>query len=416
MQALQIIYVFGYPLQTGGHFKSALSMVRKLEAMGHHVIVLAAPGGAEEIGQEFTGTGAEFITVAGLKKYIYFPSVFGARRIVRIAKEHLVDIIHAQDFLSVGPAYLASILLGSVFVYTKAGGPFTHELPPKAVDTVIFSQELMDALPKAYRLIEDNLHLIRARIDRDVYKPEEVNSAFVREYGLGESGKKVVMAMRLAWGKKAWLKAIMEAAESLAASSTDVCIVIAGDGPLLPMLRERAAQINRKSKDGPVLHFIGPIVGLKEINQFYNYGDVVAGSGRGILEAMACRKPVVVLGENGEGEVVGPENIENIAYFNFSGRHFRHRSNPAGSLPLLLKDLLRDENRQRQLGDYSCEYIRTQMDARIGAEQLLDVYQKALNKRSSLIDYAEWSVRAICAGITGIGPAIRKRVFLKRFC
>lgn len=404
------MYVFGYPPRIGGHYKSALAMVRNLEAMGHHVIVLSF-GAVEEMVQEFTSAGAEFFSIPELKKYPRFPTTSGVRRILRIGKECSVDIIHAQDFPSIGCAHLAAVLSGKAFVLTIAGGP-GREKPLKRTDTVFFSREQLENSLGAFHMVEDNLHLIRARIDRSTYKPEGVEPAFIRQYAFHKSEKKIVMTMRLSSGKKPWLKTILETAKAFSTHKKGVHIVVAGEGPLLSDLREKAARINTKSKAGPVLSFIGPIFGLKEINRFYNCADIVIGHGRGILEAMACGKCVVVLGENGEAEVVKPENVDNIAYYNFSGRHFRYCQPPRRSLAVLLENLLNDVNAQKRLADFSYEYVRTQMDAQIGAEQLVEVYKKALNKKPLLFDYVVWDVRRI---FNRIILELKKKISFKQF-
>ncbi|MHC4069701.1 MAG: glycosyltransferase family 4 protein [Planctomycetota bacterium] len=374
--------------------KSGLAMVRNLEAMGHHVIVLA-PGSETELVQDFKDAGAEFITISEIKNRLSLPTPFGARQILRIAKERSVDIIHAQDFCSIGSAYLAAILSNKAFVATEPGGPFKHRTPPRRTDAIVYSQEWVDALVGTYHFFQDNLHLIRARIDMDMYKPGRVDSAFIRQFGLPESGKKVVMAMRLVSGKKSWIGPIVETARVFSTRRKPIRLIVAGDGDLLPTLREEANQINKGSKNGPVLCFPGPIIGSGQITHLYNYADVAVGIGRGILEAMACRKPVVILGQNGQCELVTPDNVDDIAHFNFSGRHFRQHHHVRNSLAVLLENLLNDENKQNQLAEFSYEYVRTQMDARIGAKQTAEVYLKAFNKRPLLMDCTAWYIRFI---------------------
>jgi len=397
MRPLKIIYVFGLPVRIGGHYKSGLAMVKSLHAMGHHVIVLA-PDGVDEMVQEFTQTGAEFYRLDKLKKWnrrLRLPTVAGTGRIIRLAKERSVDIIHGQDFAACGRAYMAAIASARGFVTTFAGGPFSHEPPPTQSDVVLFCQEQVQTFSKAYQTVEDNIHLIRARIDLDIYKPEEVHPTFVSKYGLPVSGQKIAIAMRLHPIKKQWLRTIIETAKAFCDNNRNTRIIIAGEGPLLNNLRAQAIKINRQCRNGPVIQFVGPIFSLQELNQFYNYADVVAGTGRGILEAMACRKPVVILSENCQGEMITPENIEDIAYYNFSGRHFRYLSETAAPLASVLEKLLTDGDLRKRLGDYSYEYIRSNMDAQIGAKQLLEVYQKAVNQRASLFDYVIWYFRAV---------------------
>ncbi|MEE9231115.1 MAG: hypothetical protein V3U86_10460, partial [Acidobacteriota bacterium] len=114
------------------------------------------------------------------------------------------------------------------------------------------------------------------------------------------------------------------------------------------------------------------------------------GHGRGIMEAMACAKPVVVLGERGEGELINEGSVENIAYTNFSGRHFRGRRERIKPLSDLLGELFNDEEALARLGRFSHDYILSEQDARRGAEQLTQVYKWALRSPARLTDFCVW--------------------------
>jgi glycosyltransferase involved in cell wall biosynthesis len=367
-------------------------MVKNLEKMGHHAITVSVSAVEKMVG-EIESAGAEYIAVPEMKNMLemkrapYFPMIAGYRQIERIVREKSIDIIHAYDFHSIMRAFLAAIRLKKGFVFTQPGGPNTPKIGPRKADTVLFSEENMDYHKRAGK---ENLHLIRARIDTKEYCPAVVDADFVEENGLPVSGTKIVMAVRLYHTKEILLKSVVQAARTFAGMSEPPQICVAGEGPMLPELREEARQINAAGTAGPVLHFIGPIFKPRDMARFYNYSDLVIGSGRGILEAMACGKPVVILGENYEAEVVGGENIEEIAYYNFSGRHLRAREKPCETLSELLKRLVKDRDQMRRLGEYSLEYIRTEMDARLGAEQLVEVYNKAIERKWALADLFAW--------------------------
>ncbi len=400
---MKIIYVLGYPLQNGGHFKSALDMLKNLEAMGHHIWVMAPPGGVDEMVREYLKAGAEIVSLPEVEYHSYFPSLRGISRIIKLINQKDIDVIHVQDPNGLWPGYMAAIRMKKGFVYTRPGGAVEGTFPPVKAQLVVYSQELQDGMPQKYGLKKENIHLIRARIDRNVYKPAQVSAGLLTKYNLPNSDKKLAMAIRLDEDKRPWINTILNVAESFAESGKDVQIIIAGTGTLLGELREKASQINQKSECRAILHFIGPIYSSNELNQFYNYSDVVVGHGQGILEAMACRKPVVVLGENGQGEAVEPENIDDVAYFNFSGRHFRNKTSD-NPLPFILEQLLSDTDTQKKLGGYGYEYIESTMDARIAAQQLVEVYNKALGQEpDSLLDgivwYAKASKQAIRLGV-----------------
>jgi glycosyltransferase involved in cell wall biosynthesis len=394
---LKILHVFGYPLRTGGHVKSGLTMLTHLSAAGHRGVIASPPGGAKDVVREFRKTGAELHELSELSNPRRHPIARGARRIARLARELSVEVIHGQDFFATGRAYLASALSGRPLVHTVAGGAISHLPLPRECQSVLFSQELMDGFLSRFNPNRSDLHVIRARIDRRVHRPVEVDPSFIRQHGLPEEGRKLTMAMNLNAGKSAWIRTILELAGELGRQDGDSRIVVAGEGVLLSSLRERAARINAGAGNRAVLHFVGPIFGAEDLNRFHNYGDLVVGHGRGVLEAMACGKPALVLGENGDGELITPQNVENVAHFNFSGRHLRQRSAPVDPLAVTVTRVLDDGEALARLGTFSFEYVKTQMDARLGAAQLAAVYQRALGRRCSLSAYARWYLASFIA-------------------
>lgn len=402
--------VSSLPVRTGGSFKSALAMVKHLQLMGHTVIVLA-PSGLEKTIEEFTDTGAEFITVTGLKKRSPLPTTAGLKKIKQIAGERDVDIIHSMEFLGIGRTYPVAISLNKGFVFTEAGGNFKHHVPPVKIDTVLFSAEQMQTFTEAYRLQKDKLHLIRERIDTDLYKPTPVEPEFIEKFDLPQGRKIVGMAIRLEPQKAPWLKTIQQTAEIFCQKNIPASIIVAGEGALLNDLIKMANGINSNDKHAQVLKFIGPVFERKDITRFYNYADIVIGNGRGILEAMACRKPVAILGEKGQGSLVTRQNVEDVAFYNFSGRHFRYCRQPKETLQEQLAPLLNNPQKQNDLGRFSLDYIQEFMDARIGVQSLLEVYRKALeNKNSTMTDFAAWYLKAVYYKMFSLAPEIKRRI------
>jgi glycosyltransferase involved in cell wall biosynthesis len=388
-------------------------MLKNLQKMGHHVVTVSVCA-VEKMVHEIEAAGAEYIAVPEMKNILemkrspYFPIIAGYRQIERIAQEKSIDIIHAHDFHSIMRAFLAAIRLRKGFVSTQPGGPNTPKMGPTKTDTVLFSQENMDYHKRAGK---KNLHLIRARMDTTEYYPTPVVEDFIEKNIFPASGKKIVMAVRLFETKRASLKSVVEAARIFAGMPKPPRICVAGEGPMLSQLLEESRQINIASAGGPVLRFIGPIFKPEEMARFYNYSDLVIGSGRGILEAMACGKPVVILGENYEAEVVGPDNIEEIAYYNFSGRHFRQRKKSCETLSDLLKRLVKDTDQMQRLGEHSLDYIRSKMDAQLGTEQLVEVYSKAIERKSVLADLFVWYIDTMYHSLL---ETTKRRIFAGR--
>lgn len=406
---MKILFAFGFPPRIGGHFKSGLAMVKYLISKGHHVIVMA-PDGNRMVIDSYKKVGAEFFRFPEVSYYFPHINVLGALRVINICRKNHVDIIHAQDFKSIPPGYLAAVFLKKGFVYTRAGGPPDSLPPPKHIKSIFFSQELIDEMTKRHGLVKKNVSLIRARIDTSFFYPTNVDSNFIKKYNLPTSRKTIVMAMRLDEGKRPWIDTLLSVANYMKEENEDTDIILAGGGSLSEEINNKVAQINRKSQHGKFIYVIGPILEIKEINQLYNYADVIVGHGRGILEAMACKKTVIILGGNGKGEIINPNTINEAAKYNFSGRHLKDKSSPR-DLYVIIKSLLSSEQRLRELGLFSYNYIETQMDAKIGAQQLLEIYQKALEENNTLFDYSVWYT---ILSRTTAGMILRNRV-LNRF-
>ena len=59
MAQLNILFVFGFPIRIGGHYKSALAFAKFLRVKGHGIFVVAPGGGADLMLQEFTRVGVQ---------------------------------------------------------------------------------------------------------------------------------------------------------------------------------------------------------------------------------------------------------------------------------------------------------------------------------------------------------------------
>jgi hypothetical protein len=231
-----------------------------------------------------------------------------------------------------------------------------------------------------------------------------VRDQFIARFALPRDGKRVVFAMRLKENKRPWMETLLSAAEGLATSRLDVQIIIAGEGELLPELRTRAARIFSSSTGKPVVCPIGPVFETADLVQLYNYADVIAGTGRGILEAMACGKPAIILGENCEGQILDADNVAAAAHTNFSGRHFRRHAEDLRPLPELFSTLLTDEVALAEGRRLSESYISQEMDARLGAEQLAQIYRQASDDPARLVEFNSWMARYVAEWVTrGLG-------------
>ena len=373
--SLRILFVLGWPLDVGGHISSTHSLLQGVKERGAVTYLIAFNGARIE--QFHKVTDRLFLLI--YRESVFIRKVCLFKKILQTSHQYDIDIIQAQDYVSLYPAYMAASILRKPLFFTKAGGEIPTYYIPKEVRVIVFSSELEEGMKCAG--YPNYISVIQARINCETFHPNFQNSRFVEKYGLPLDSIRVVLAMRFDSEKKMWLEGLFESLERL--RDENVVLVIAGDGPLLPWIFDYATKINRKLNRTAV-YLIGTITEPENMKSLYSYADIVIGHGRGIMEAMACGKAVINIGENGFCTVVDPESVEHISYYNFSGRHLRHY--PALGRPLLA-EILRLSSTPgliNCLGEFSLRYIRQFYDADLGAEALLNLYNKDELSRSGM--------------------------------
>jgi glycosyltransferase involved in cell wall biosynthesis len=379
---MKIAYLFRFPLHMGGHFKSALAMIPTLREAGHTIEVIA-PGGASELVDDYLAAGGRIHPVPELERWRYLPRASVVERIATLCEELGIELIHAQSPYSMPAAALTAGRLGLPVVVTIPGGPWDGRPPPRWAPCVSYSDELMVALRQAGRPPESITRLIRARFDTSRYRPAPACPEFLERHDLPTTGIRIAIAIRLDRDKRPRLESLLALAAELRDTDEDIHLILAGGGELQAMVEERAREINADRARGPILHVLGPLLDSDEVCRLYHAADIVLGIARGVMEAMACARPVVVLGREGEGEAVAPDTVELIARYNFSGRHFGREGDDGQALSELLLELARDGERRAALAEFVLDYVRTHLDVRIGAAQLLDFYAESTAPRAT---------------------------------
>jgi len=137
------------------------------------------------------------------------------------------------------------------------------------------------------------VRVIPGGVDIKRFNPNLDTSDIDKKYGL--KGKKVVMFA----GKLTAYKGVKYLIKAARKINAEVCIL--GEGPERKNLEKRVADYKLKN-----VHFIGHMCAGNDLNRFYRRADVfVAPSvwdeplGLVILEAMACKTPVVVTRKGG---------------------------------------------------------------------------------------------------------------------
>lgn len=352
----------GWPLHHGGHLSSTLCLARHLIKNNHIINVMAPTGPMED---EFALQG---VTVSQCELFTKKPlwNLLAVPQIIAAVIKGKFDIIHAMDYKSLYPSFIAASILGKPFIFTKAGGTVPSYRIPPCESVIVFSKELLNGMRKKHTNIVNELTLNKARIDTDQFFPD--NTIITHKKALH-----IFMAMRLEEGKRPWLTAVIEGVKQLIDENIDFRFLLAGDGALRYEVEKQMYEINKLQGEGS-MQMLGAITSQEEMRTQYNAANIVVGHGRGILEAMACQRPVICLGEQGGVTLVEPSTVEMISEYNFSGRHIKFYPETSNRFSCVIKMLYSNPAKMNDLAEFYKQYISEEYSAKIGAQKLSQIY------------------------------------------
>lgn len=382
---MKILITIGWPLHHGGHLSSTLCLGKNLVQQNTIVDVIAPIG---PMATEFTQQG---MTVMRCKSFINkLPwNLLAVPQIIIATTKGNYQIIHAMDYQALYPSFIAAFILGKPFVYTKAGGTVPAYSIPPCDSVIVYSKELLSGIIKKFPHIVKELTLNKARIDTELYYPDKLTRPQTKPLH-------IFMAMRLAESKRTWLSTAIKGMKQLIDDNISFRFLLAGDGPLRNEIEQQICEINNL-QNRETIQLLGPIFSPEEMRAHYNSADIVIGHGRGILEAMACQKTAICLGEQGLATLVEPKTVEIISEYNFSGRHIEFYPKTCSHLGDIIKTISKTPLKIKELAIFSEKYIKKEYSAEIGAQLLLSTYTSSItsfSKKKSFIR-ANWIGREI---------------------
>jgi 1,2-diacylglycerol 3-alpha-glucosyltransferase len=277
--------------------------------MGHEVFIIAPdPGEKDRIEGVYYFPAIKYRAYEG-----YFLPILPSNKI-EILEKIDPDVIHIYGIaLMALKGYIAAYTLKKPYVITMTTMVtdtleyyFPIKLPPDFVGVVeklawfyirqilnhssgviTHTQPIMDEL-KAHGIRPKDERIIPAGIDIGTFRPLDDPMAKRRELGI--EGKRVLMHV----GRISYEKHIDDIVRALARFDEDTVMVIVGDGPARKDVEAVVEELNLQKR----VTFTG-FVNREDLPALYNCADVCISCSRfetqglSIMEAMACRKPVV---------------------------------------------------------------------------------------------------------------------------
>jgi len=363
---MNLLFVLSQKELTGAETYAA-SLIGELRAKGHKVVLVSDTLTCE--------IDVPYYRISLNNRKSPFNRIRHIMTLCKIIKKEGIALIHAHSRASSWPGYFASKLTHIPLVTTA------HCILPVHLSSRLFPcfGERVIAICGA---VKD--HLIRdfGIKAKDVFLiPNGIDTNCFRSVGqvgpVGQVGQEKVISWigRFSGPRGRLIETMVEKVIPVirkAIPDLRLLIVAGGNRPL--SLEKKVSAINSEFSE-EAISFTGF---RRDIPSICASSNLVIGAGRVALEAMACGRPVVALGEKQALGLITPQNLENGIYTNF-GDCCQEQPIEWDSLALSIIELLKNKKEAKELGDWGRDVVLAQFEIGKVARGVEEVYKSALN-------------------------------------
>jgi glycosyltransferase involved in cell wall biosynthesis len=389
------VLVIAKNLDIGGTQTHIRALSKQLLRYGHKVFALSAGG---NLVKNFQEDGIEHhylvqnLNVDQLKKFRINPRSFhsaldlinlinlvllplGVVQAVRIARQKKIHLIHSHSSLAFVVSLLTAKILGIPTIITlhnyrgmSLSLPFIFKHTDKII---VISKEIEDKIldididPRKITVIPNMIEVENALVTN----PPSLTIPDIRPESV-----KIVTVSRLDLYKTDVPQNLLLTAERIINQypERDIQIIIVGGGSELARLRTLGDQINQKLGRQAII-FTGF---RKDAIHIISHADIVLGSGRVVLEAMALGKPTIVASAQ-FGGILNAETYPQLAQYNFSGRNSTEKTR-TGNIYQAIITLLENNEYRSSVGKIAYDLVQTSYTVDAVTTQIQDVYRQAI--------------------------------------
>ncbi len=375
-------------LDIGGAETHIVELSKALARRGVEVYV-ASKGGAYVM--ELEEAGIKHFEVALHNKKI--GSLISAyKKLERIILDYKIDVVHAHARI---PGFLCGLLqkkYGFRYV-TTAHWVFDTRFPFNMLSnwgdrSLAVSDDIKQYLVDKYGCNPDNIRVTINGVDMEKFSEDVDFSDIAKEFSFGVDKTRVVYVSRMDVDRSYAAHKLIEAVPDLYEKIPNLEVAIVGGGNDFDKIKEEAEEMNRKIGSRIVI-----ITGARtDINKFVASGDVFVGVSRAALEAMACRKPAIIAGNEGYIGIFDEDKLQVSIDTNFCCRGCEMTTTKQLKDDLLtILDPQKTEYR-KHLGDVSLNTVEKHYSVETMANDALTMYISIIkNSKINEVDIAEFA-------------------------
>lgn len=354
-----------------------LSIVEEMMKDPHNKLVLVGREGVLEQSFERLGCRTYVLDIPKIidwKKINISPCLDTLKTII---EEEQITIIHAHQTPSAFLAFSAAKPLDIPTIFTVHGTYYAKEELQKVLE---FSTHVISVSVPVHGYIKKEFGVDSIIIPNGInterfYKHE--NIPIRAQLGIPENAIVLLYASRLSWKKGSNCMTFLRACKDIHPDYPTVYVIVAGDGKNKKDIQKLAEFIHTLLNK----EFIFLVGERLDLEKYYSIADCVIGTGRVALEAMACEKPVLALGNAGYVGLIEKETYE-IAWNCYFGDHGAiHKC----SRYLLAGDIIRlitNKPKLWSVGGECRQWVLDNFHISKVVQQIITVYDKQLGGKN----------------------------------
>lgn len=356
-------------LNLGGVETATLDLAKYLIRLGHKTVVVSNGG---ELLKDFESLGAVHYQLPVHKKSL-FTIVKMVSKLEQVIKKEGIEIVHAQSRVPAWIAYFAARRSKTVFI-TTCHGYYRKHIFSRVMGwgkrVIVISNVIARHMIDNFGVPYERIRLIPSGVDLEKFGRVDIKGKKKEEFNIGIIGRLTPLK-----GHLYFIKAMAKVAKVI----PQIKIWIVGDAPSSKEAYKEQIQILVKRLAlNHCTEFLG---NQKDIPAVISHLDclvlattVPEAFGRVIVEAQACKVPVVATSVGGVVDIIEDGRTGLLV----------PPADPAGMAQGVIR-ILKEPELARNLAENAFEKVKQEYGANLMAERVSNVYKDACQSRGILI-------------------------------
>ncbi len=366
------IVILTMGLNIGGAETHIVELAGALRAKGHKVTVFSNGGPFTE---QLEKSGVAHISAPMNNKRLS-SLIHSYRTLLRFCKneKQKVSVIHSHTRIT---NFIANLVCKKLDIPMVTTVHFNFKLnfwtkmfSRWGIRSLAVSEDLRKYVADGYGIDPNKVRITVNGINLNTFS-KQTNPSLRAQYGLNEDNKVVLCVSRIDTGACENVFHFLESAEEIYQSVPQARIVIVGNGNRYAELEKLAQTINANTCENYI-----QLAGAKtNIADYLHMADAFAGVSRSALEAMACKLPTIIIGNQGYLGVYSEKILPACIETNFTCRGYDYVS--AHEVAEIMISMLQTPEAFEENITSAHKLIEQRYSVTAMAQDALDSYQEA---------------------------------------